>query len=164
MTGRPSDEHENDADRRRGESRDDDEMRDAQSHPPADSESPGDRPSAGGLRGEIEEILREQGEKPVMPRPPRARGGGVFNEFTGAVRRMTGGPGAADGGSGQTIGALMKARLVFTLLRIAIVLALAFLAFRVLGPRALLLMIVITLAILALMTIRIIIARQRPSH
>ena len=29
-----------------------------------------------GLRDEIEEILREQGEKPVMPRPPRARDGG----------------------------------------------------------------------------------------
>ena len=96
-----------------------------------------------GLRDEIEEILREQGEKPVMPRPSRARDGGPINRMAGMVMRTT---------------------ILLLLLRLAVALAFAFIAVRILGPRAILLFVVIALAVLAVIIVRYMIERRRYSR
>ena len=96
-----------------------------------------------GLRDEIEEILREQGERPVRPRPPRARGGGPINYMAAMVMRTT---------------------ILLLLLRLAVVLAFAFIAVRILGPRAILLFIAFAMAVLAVIIIRYIIERRRYSR
>lgn len=122
----------------------------------SEAESQGD-----GLRDEIEEILREQGEKPVMPRPPKARDGGPVNSMAGMFRRFGGGNG---NGFPPAAGTVMRATLLLFLLRLAVGLAFAFIAVRILGPRAILLFIVIALAVLALIIIRYMIVRRRYSR
>ena len=117
-------------------------------------------PQRDGLRDEIEEILRERGEKPVMPRPPRARGGGPINNFAGMVRGMGGNSDAA----GSTTRTFMRAAMLLMLLRIALLFSFGFIAFRILGPRAILLMIAIALIVIAVIIVRYMIARRRYSR
>ncbi len=125
-------------------------------NPDSEAEHQGD-----GLRDEIEEILREQGEKPVMPRPPRARDGGPINSMAGMFRSF----GARDGdGARPATATFMKAAVLLFLMRLAVGLAFAFIAVRILGPRAVLLFIVIAMAILALIILRYMIARRRYSR
>lgn len=114
-----------------------------------------------GLRDEIEDILREQGEKPVMPRPPGARNGGPIGNMAGMFRSF-----ANSGGEGVRPAAreFMRAALLLFLMRLAIGLAFAFIAVRILGPRAILLFIVIAMAVLALIILRYMIARRRYSR
>ena len=114
-----------------------------------------------GLRDEIEEILREQGEKPVMPRPPRARDGGPINSMAGMFRSF--GSRGGDGASPATA-TFMRAAVLLFLMRLAVGLAFAFIAVRILGPRAILLFIVIGLAVLALIIVRYMIERRRYSR
>ncbi len=114
-----------------------------------------------GLRDEIEEILREQGEKPVMPRPPRARDGGPINSVAGMFRSFGT---RGDDGARPAMGTFMRAALLLFLMRLAVGLAFAFIAVRILGPRAILLFIVIALAVVALIILRYMIARRRYSR
>ena len=114
-----------------------------------------------GLRDEIEEILREQGEKPVMPRPPRARDGGPINSMAGMFRNLGGENGER---FRPAAGSFMKAAMLLLLMRLAVGLAFAFIAVRILGPRAILLFIVIAMAILAVIVLRYMIARRRYSR
>ena len=114
-----------------------------------------------GLRDEIEEILREQGEKPVMPRPPRARDGGPINSMAGMFRSF--GNRGADGARPMT-GSFMRTAMLLFLMRLAVGLAFAFIAVRILGPRAILLFIVIALAVVALIIVRYMIERRRYSR
>ncbi len=111
-----------------------------------------------GLRDEIEEILREQGEKPVMPRPPRARDGGPINSMAGMFRSF--GNRGSDGAS-PAAATFMRAAMLLFLMRLAVGLAFAFIAVRILGPRAILLFIVIALAVGALIIVRYMIERRR---
>lgn len=114
-----------------------------------------------GLRDEIEEILREQGEKPVMPRPPRARDGGPINSMAGMFRSF----GSRDGdGASPAAATFMRAAVLLFLMRLAVGLAFAFIAVRILGPRAILLFIVIALAVVALIIVRYMIERRRYSR
>ncbi len=129
------------------------------SRPPENHDSDAES-TPDGLRDEIEEILRERGEKPVLPRPPRAGGRGTPINLAGVVRNMAGGT----DGNGSPVGALMRTAVLLMALRIALGLAFTFIAFRALGPRAIPLMIVIMMAILALIIIRVIIARRRYSR
>ena len=126
------------------------------STPPDNRENEAERQNDG-IRDEIEEILRESGEKPVLPRPPRAQGGGPINNLAGMVRNMGGG----SGGVRPMSGTFMRTAMLLLLLRVALGLAFAFIAVRILGPRAILLLIVIALAVLALITVRYMIARRR---
>ena len=127
------------------------------STPPDNRENEAE-PTHDGIRDEIEEILRESGEKPVLPRPPRPRGGGTINNLAGMVRNM------GAGGVAPRTGSFMRTAMIFLLLRVALGLVFAFIAVRILGPRAILLLIVITLAVLALITVRYMIARRRYSR
>ena len=114
----------------------------------ADSEA---EPQRDGLRDEIEEILREQGEKPVQPRPPSARDGGPLGIMAGLLRGSAGGDSRVLWTGARTI---MRATMLLLLLRLGMTLVFAFFAVRVFGPRAILLFIVIALAILALIVAR----------
>jgi len=114
-----------------------------------------------GLRDEIEEILREQGEKPVMPRPPRARDGGPLNSMAGMFRSFSGANGER---FRPTAREFMRATILLFLLRLAVGLAFAFIAVRILGPRAILIFIVIGLAVVALIIVRYMLARRRYSR
>ena len=127
------------------------------STPPDNRENEAERQNDG-LRDEIEEILRESGEKPVLPRPPRPRGGGTINNLAGMVRNM------GAGSVAPRTGSFMRTAMILLLLRVALGVVFAFIAVRILGPRAILLLIVITLAVLALITVRYMIARRRYSR
>ena len=61
-------------------------------------------------------------------------------------------------------GSFMKAAMLLFLMRLAVGLAFAFIAVRILGPRAILLFIVIAMAVLALIIVRYMIARRRYSR
>ena len=124
----------------------------------SDAQAEGKR---GGLRDELEEILRDQGEEPVMPRRPRMSGSRSFGNVGGLLARRSG-PEPTDAGSaGSFMRVFMNVGFYFLLLRIAMGLAVGFIAFRILGPRAILLLLVIVLAIAAVTTARLILQRSR---
>ncbi len=126
--------------------------------PESDAQAEGKR---GGLRDEIEEILRDQGEEPVMPRRPRMSGSRSFSNVGGLLARRSG-PAPTDAGSAASfMRAFMNVGFYFLLLRIAMGLAVGFIAFRILGPRAILLLIVIGLVIAAVTTARLMLQRSR---
>ena len=115
----------------------------------------------GGLQDEIEEILRDQGEEPVMPRRPRMSGSRSFTNVGGLLTRRSGPEPTDADNSASILRAVMNIGFYLLLLRIAMGLAVGFIAFRILGPRAILLLLVIVLAIAAVTTARLIIQRSR---
>ena len=115
----------------------------------------------GGLRDEIEEILRDQGEEPVMPRRPRMRGGRSFANTGGLLARRSGPQPPDTRSAASFLRVFMNTAFYLLLLRIAMGLAIGFIAFRILGPRAILLLIVIVLAIAAVTTARLMLQRTR---
>ncbi len=115
-------------------------------------------PQNDGLRSEIEQILREQGEKPVPPRPPSARNGGPIGNLARLVR------GFSDGDEGvvrPSVGSLLRASMLLLLIRLGLLLVFAFFSVRVLGPRAIILFMVIALVVLAFIVLRYMIERNR---
>ena len=126
---------------------------------PRDNQDSEAEPQRDGIREEIEEILREQGEKPVPPRPPRAPNGGPINALAGMFR----GPGGEGEGIRPMAGKVMRTYFLLLLLRVALGLAFAFIAVRILGPRAILLFIAIGLIALAIIVVRYMMERRRYS-
>ena len=162
----PPDNQRNENDDRDSEARHDagstpDENRDTAGEGGAPENGAEQEPRRGGIRDEIEEILRDQGEEPVLPRRPRMRGSRPFSNMGGLMARRNGPETSNNEGGASFSRVFMNTTVYLLLLRMALGLAVGFIAFRILGPRAILLVIVIALAVAAVSTARLIMQRSR---
>ena len=162
----PPNDPRNENDNRDSEARHDvgstpDENRDTAGEGGAPENGAEQEPRRGGLRDEIEEILRDQGEEPVLPRRPRIRSSRPFSNMGGLLAQRNGPETSNNEGAASFLRVFMNTAVYLLLLRLVLGLAVGFIAFRILGPRAILLLIVIALAIAAVSTARLILKRSR---